>query len=845
VKPRFPLDVRRRPRFPASRLPAAAAGLALTAGLTLTAVSSAAASGTPGQAGGGQAVITDTSNPATLPGQAAASSGPAQTPSSQSTTVTLPTGDQVPVRAVGTSAQQATPIPARTAPGTPSTPSTYLRFTWGGDQYVIPDAAVPYLHSTLDPRLFDVSYLARLGTSGTTGIPVRITYTSAAAHPSLAGVRITHRSGLTATATITPAQAAGFGQLLAADDHHSPALAGRIPGVATITLSPPAGAPQLPASPAQTPSPASAAVKGLPFYKLTLNATDLDGNPGAFGGIVQNVGNAALLDQTTSVFSPATGSESLSVPKGTYSLAISVLTPDPSGTGFDTALVVKPQVTVDSDTTVSLDARTAVPYQADVSTAATIYQRIDVLQFWRTSVKGGGNGAIGGRLLGSRALPLGLVSITPNPGARLFADQLLATPTAPVTKGSFAFDANSYINTGSATAPGPIYALDFPYQAAIPSSLTYTVPAAGLTTVPEQVYAPSGCTPYLNTYTYLQIAPGLWERSSYDQTSVLTGSRSDYWYSGDPRLDQWQDELLIDCSDQFLSYFSPPQRIAPGQQISPVSDKMPAAPSPNAPLLYPASEPDTEGNFSTSDLQQAVCTACRQGDIGTVNILPFIGSDPTLNSEMPSLLGSEFDPSIEFYRDGTLAIDSADTGAAGGGEYPWELELPLLPQPASYQLDSTYTRPDNSAATIDTDWTFRSSPADPPAWLPPTEMCAPDATRGCSFLPLLFLGYDLPLTYSDQATAGTTEPVSFTVTSQQNAPAPWGVSATVSASFDGGQTWTTPQPATSLGGGEFTTTISQPSLASTNGFVSLRVTAADAFGDSVTQTLIDAYGLTS
>ncbi|MBO0814642.1 MAG: hypothetical protein J2P30_05760, partial [Actinobacteria bacterium] len=94
----------------------------------------------------------------------------------------------------------------------PQTPSTFMQFTGGGDQYVVPDAAVPYLHSTLDPRLFDVSYLARahLGT-GSTGLPVHITYTSPAATASLPGVQVARRTGATATATISTAQASGLG----------------------------------------------------------------------------------------------------------------------------------------------------------------------------------------------------------------------------------------------------------------------------------------------------------------------------------------------------------------------------------------------------------------------------------------------------------------------------------------------------------------------------------------------------------------------------------------------------------------------------------------------------------
>ncbi len=71
------------------------------------------------------------------------------------------------------------------------------------------------------------------------------------------------------------------------------------------------------------------------------------------------------------------------------------------------------------------------------------------------------------------------------------------------------------------------------------------------------------------------------------------------------------------------------------------------------------------------------------------------------------------------------------------------------------------------------------------------------------------------------------------------------MTASVSASFDDGKTWSTPVDAKALGGGRFSAAISQPPLSQTSGFASLRVTARDGAGNSVTQTIIKAYGLTS
>ncbi len=120
-----------------------------------------------------------------------------------------------------------------------------------------------------------------------------------------------------------------------------------------------------------------------------------------------------------------------------------------------------------------------------------------------------------------------------------------------------------------------------------------------------------------------------------------------------------------------------------------------------------------------------------------------------------------------------------------------------------------------------------------------------DPGRPCSFLPVLFIGYNLPLNGDSQATAGRPLRIAFTVRHQQGQPPPTGVSATVSASFDDGKTWSRAQAATSLGPDTFAVTISQPPLGHTSGFGSLRVTARDRAGNTVTQTIIRAYGLTS
>jgi hypothetical protein len=99
------------------------------------------------------------------------------------------------------------------------------------------------------------------------------------------------------------------------------------------------------------------------------------------------------------------------------------------------------------------------------------------------------------------------------------------------------------------------------------------------------------------------------------------------------------------------------------------------------------------------------------------------------------------------------------------------------------------------------------------------------------------------LNQRSQAPADAPFKISFAVRHQQAAPAPVGVSATMSVSFDDGKTWSNPQAAT-RDGDAFSATIRHPPLADTGGFVALRVDARDSSGASVQQTMIHAYGLT-
>ena len=819
-----------------SRLAAAGAAVALTFGLTAGAYAL-----TGNEGGAAKPGAAPSAGPGLLTGRPGANSSLAATPASHlqpSTAVTLITGDRARLDAAPDGQQSATMVPG------PNGAAEAIAFSSAGDQYLVPDGAVAGLGSVLDPRLFDVSYLARakLGAA----LPVQISYTGDTV-PALPGVHVSHAAAGVASATISAAQMTQLGGVLesAVRPHAAQSAVAALGGVTRISLAQAAGAPALPPAPQQPLALGSGQPRGtgrgLRYHTIRLNFLDTDGNPALALGYVQNVDDALLspgLQLNTGY--PLGGWEiqdgySLSVPDGTYSFEFVVLTPDAAnGDGYDSALVVKPQVTVDSNETITLDARAAVPYDVTLTGTSAPASAIEALGFARTSVSDGEVAGAGLNELDG----LTLISAT-GPGQGLGDTKLRATPTPTVTKGTFGFDAYAYLTPSlTSQSPDPTYTLDFPRLGSIPASLDYTVPKADLTTVHRTLYdgeqgtCSNGSSEWVDPLIY-------WPWGAFVSSSVavysLPGERTDYWYTSDPQLDRWQDAFgADDCSVRYGAV----QMIRPGGQITETWDKDPLVASPTAPVDW--SQTIFVTTWYTGQSIATLCGACRQGDIGAWFNSTLGDSDPS-HYTWDAESGTTGSSSIEFWRNGKLAYDFPSSPDF----YLQSDDLQLLPRPAVYRLEVTTPLPSVAAGYTDTDWTFHSSPDDPAAHLPAGEACAPVMTGSCSFLPLLFPVYNLPLDTDDQATAGAPFTVRFSVEHQLGEGAPSGVSATVSESFDDGKTWTTPQAAADAGGNQFTATIAQPALSDTSGFASLRVTASDAAGDSVTQTIVRAYGLTS
>ncbi|MFB8773154.1 S8 family serine peptidase [Streptomyces broussonetiae] len=172
--------------------------------------------------------------------------------------------------------------------------------------------------------------------------------------------------------------------------------------------------------------------------------------------------------------------------------------------------------------------------------------------------------------------------------------------------------------------------------------------------------------------------------------------------------------------------------------------------------------------------------------------------------------------SLELFRDGEKLTDAADA---------WrDIEVPSADAEYRLRLETGRTSEEwRHATATDTSWTFRSG-----------------TTGEAQRLPLLQLDYEVPVDVRNAVGPGRSYPLGVTVRNQDGLSAPRGVSVRVEVSYDDGRTFTR-APVRSKGGNAFSATVSKPAALRGDAFVTLRVTAKDTAGNSVSQTVTRAY----
>ncbi len=189
-------------------------------------------------------------------------------------------------------------------------------------------------------------------------------------------------------------------------------------------------------------------------------------------------------------------------------------------------------------------------------------------------------------------------------------------------------------------------------------------------------------------------------------------------------------------------------------------------------------------------------------------------------------------------------------------EYQWcllfcfRIYLPaatLAPQTAEYRLTDQYPTQfpgQRYARTVDTSWTFTSSRVTGSA---PDRICVLNFYAGtsdpCRAERLLYLGYDVGVGLDNAVPAGRPHTVRITGYHDFSVdPEPELTSLELSVTFDAGEHWQS-VPAKAAGDNTYTATVVSPALGDTTGTVGLRTRAVDSAGNTIEQTVHDAYGL--
>ncbi|MCT9932740.1 S8 family serine peptidase [Planotetraspora sp. A-T 1434] len=167
----------------------------------------------------------------------------------------------------------------------------------------------------------------------------------------------------------------------------------------------------------------------------------------------------------------------------------------------------------------------------------------------------------------------------------------------------------------------------------------------------------------------------------------------------------------------------------------------------------------------------------------------------------------------ELYRDGKIFAGGLTPNGAG-------FQVPS--DRAHYRLVMSATRQADVSTKVEAAWEFDSK-----------------ATRETTALPLLAVRFSPQLDGDGSAPAGGVFQIPFQV--DRTATAGPVREVGVEASFDDGATWTRAEVRRDGDGG--TVTITHPDLAGSSGYVSLRASAGDVHGNTVTQDIVRAYRL--
>jgi hypothetical protein len=555
------------------------------------------------------------------------------------------------------------------------------------------------------------------------------------------------------------------------------------------------------AAPAPAPAPAAARPASA-SHTLTVTGTDLAGRP-VTGGLAWVFNTNACDANSSEPFQH--GTAKFGVPAGHYLVIGEFIT----GTRAHQALRLDmiPQVNITGDTTVHTTARSASSRVTVVTQRPATVQNV-TFTLIRTGHSGRTRSALTFYAFAYGGMPVWVSPVSRRPTAGRLAAFTSATLTSP---------------------PGPgvpyVYNLAFAGPRGVIPPQRFAVTDAHLAAVTERYYQDRK-TPGQYAVLGGLLADGGGFLAEFLPLH-LPGRQIQYLTPG--RSAEWQ-----------LAYFGYSGKNAgiAGGQVDAARSFTPGMHTEiwNAYPLHPAPNVDLIGTTPQIPMRPE---ASRTGNTLVIDLTPFSDSVPGHTG-----WGFEGNPGQV---SGSYQIDQNGRQVAGGriapGQAPdFTATAKLSPHPSVIRLTVTASRPaiafPLSPASHDV-WTWRSAPR-PGASVPPPWFCGitqqGSYVRRCAVQPLLTLGYQVGRLAPDGTAPPGRQMLSIQAGHLQLAAQPPVTRISVAVSFNGGKTWKTATTTRTSA-----RTFRAVFTASQGAAVTLRVTAADAAGGSLTETIDDSY----
>lgn len=657
----------------------------------------------------------------------------------------------------------------------------------GGVTEMIPEDALPYLGRGLDPSLFNIPLLLRAEAGGR--LPVRVTFSGR--RPALPGMTVTRSGPGTASGYLTSSTAGEFGMALARQfrsDHARGAYGGSglFAGGMTVAL---AGAPARPARP------------DVGTHTLTVTGSDLSGKPDN-GGVAWVFDADNMFGYSDNMGTFSRGVAKFSVPAGRYWVIGEFNTS--STASFVTRLDFLPQVSVAQDATVHTAAsaatsevtmatpRPAIP--ADVTFTANLtdpHGSTESIE-WYTA-----------------------------PG------QIWVTPTRckPAVGTLQAFATEQLASATSAAGTPYAYNLNYADPAGIIPPQHYLASPSNLATVTETYFQYVRSTGAWITWG---ASPGE-QLIAWNLFPLALPGRQIQYFSTAPSL-LWSAgyHAFVPAGGGFPSggQTDTYRHLSAGEHLVVDWNRYP---------LHP--QPDFVAGTGNPPFP-LIPSAIRAGNTLTLTMFPFSDNVPG-HLSAGSVTGTKVTESYQ--------IDQNGARIASGNAYDGVPPVTVSAKPSLIRFTLNAARSGPAyvlSPRTQTVWTWWSRPQ-PTATVPQAWYCSYvlvngqyQARRRCAVQPMMTLTYQVRGLALDGTAPAGPQLIELTVGHLQLARAARVTGAAAQVSCDNGQRWQR-ATVTASGSGLFRIGFRAPGGCG----VTLRVSATDAAGGSVTETITRAYAV--